>query len=100
MRFLLVLSFPLFGLPAQAGFELNSTTSFSRSPRRARSFAQAIFEWTRPPRPQSVPAIDVLSASDFSECARSPRSGVAIRDGVSLLTKNHVELPGFWNPET
>jgi hypothetical protein len=100
MRFLLVCPALCLVYPHRELFELNSTTSCSRSPRRARSFAQAIFEWTRPPRPQSVPAIDVLSASDFSECARSPRSGVAIRDGVSLLTKNHVELPGFWNPET
>ena len=36
------------------------------------------------------PGDDVLSASDFSECARSPRSGVAIRHGVRLLTKNDV----------
>jgi hypothetical protein len=40
---------------------------------------------------------DVLSTRDFNECARSPRSGVAIKHGVSLLTKNDVELPGLRN---
>ena len=45
----------------------------------------------------AVGAADGFLVGDFSECARSPRSRLAIRRGVWLLRKNDVELPGFRN---
>ena len=46
--------------------QLQTFCAGSAPSRRTRSLAQAIYGWTRPPRPQSVPAMTFL-VDDFRE---------------------------------